>query len=73
MYKTGLKPHYSVLTCIHTYIHTYIPSIHKFVMATMGCGISHKGTKHADKCSNNKTKTTQEQNDEIAYTFFKIL
>jgi hypothetical protein len=25
-------------------------------MATTGCGISHKDTKHADKCSNNKTK-----------------
>jgi len=28
--------------CIHTYIHTYIPWILKFVMATIGCGISHK-------------------------------
>jgi len=25
-------------------------------MATVGCGISHKDTKHTDKCSNNKTK-----------------
>jgi hypothetical protein len=33
-------------------------------MATIGCGISHKDTKHTDKCSNNKTKTTQKQNDE---------
>jgi hypothetical protein len=24
-------------------------------MATTGCGISHKDTKHTDKCSNNKT------------------
>jgi hypothetical protein len=39
---------------IHTYIHTYIPWIHKFVMATVGCGISHKDTKQTDKCSNNK-------------------
>jgi hypothetical protein len=28
-------------------------------MATVGCGISHKDTKQTDKCSNNKTKTTQ--------------
>jgi hypothetical protein len=28
-------------------------------MATIGCGISHKDTKHTDKCSNNRTKTTQ--------------
>jgi hypothetical protein len=28
-------------------------------MATTGCGINHKDTKDADKCSNNKTKTTQ--------------
>jgi hypothetical protein len=34
-------------------------------MATVGCGISHKNTKRTDKCSNNKTKTTQKQNDEI--------
>jgi hypothetical protein len=25
-------------------------------MATIGCGISHKDTKHTDKCSNNKIK-----------------
>jgi hypothetical protein len=31
-------------------------------MATAGCRISHKGAKHTDKCSNNKTKTTQKQN-----------
>jgi hypothetical protein len=30
-------------------------------MATIGCGISRKDTKHADKCSNNKTKTTQKK------------
>jgi hypothetical protein len=29
-------------------------------MATVGCGISHKDTKHTDKCSNNKTKTETE-------------
>jgi hypothetical protein len=28
-------------------------------MAKIECGISHNDTKHADKCSNNKTKTTQ--------------
>jgi hypothetical protein len=32
-------------------------------MAIIGCGISHKDTKHTDKC-NNKTKTTQNQYDE---------
>jgi hypothetical protein len=30
-------------------------------MATTGCGISHKDTKHTDKCRKNKTKTTQTQ------------
>jgi hypothetical protein len=29
-------------------------------MVTTGCGISHKGTKHTDKCSNNK-KTMEKQ------------
>jgi hypothetical protein len=43
-------------------IHTYIPQIHKFIIATTGCEISHKDTKHTDKFSNNKT--TQKQNDE---------
>jgi hypothetical protein len=33
--------------------------MHKFVMATTDCGIAHKDTKHADKCSNNKTKKKQ--------------
>jgi hypothetical protein len=28
-------------------------------MATTGYGLSHKDTKHIDKCSSNKTKTTQ--------------
>jgi hypothetical protein len=28
-------------------------------MAKIGCGISHKDTKHTDKSSNNKTKTAQ--------------
>jgi hypothetical protein len=39
---------------------TYIPWILKFVIATTGCGISHKHIKHTDKCSNsnkNNTKT----------------
>jgi hypothetical protein len=35
-------------------------------MATIGRGISHKETKHADKCSNNGTKTTQKQYEETA-------
>jgi hypothetical protein len=30
-------------------------------MAPVGCGISHKDTKYTDKCSNNRTKTTQKQ------------
>jgi hypothetical protein len=43
-------------------------------MPTNGCGISHKDIKHTDKCSNNKTKTTQKQNDETTDKyFFKIL
>jgi hypothetical protein len=41
---------------------------HKFLMATTGCGISHKAGKHTDKCSNNKTKW---QNDR--QIIFKIL
>jgi hypothetical protein len=40
-------------THLPTYTHTHIPWIRKFVMARIGCGISHKGTKHTDKCSNN--------------------
>jgi hypothetical protein len=51
--------------------HAHIPWIHKFVMATIGCGISHKVTKHTDKCRNNKTKTTQEQEDETLDKFFQ--
>jgi hypothetical protein len=39
-------------------------------MAAIGCGISDKDTKHADKCSNNKTKTTQKQNDETTDKYF---
>jgi hypothetical protein len=40
-------------------------------MATTGCGISHKDTKHTDKCSNNnKTKTTQKQHDETTDKYF---
>jgi hypothetical protein len=45
---------------IHTYIHTHIPWIHKFVMATRGCGIIHKDIKHTDRCSNNKNKNNTE-------------
>jgi hypothetical protein len=41
-------------------------------MATTGCEISHKDTEHADKCSNNKTKTKQTQYDKtIENTFSK--
>jgi hypothetical protein len=39
-------------------------------MATVRYGISHKDTKHADKCSNNKTETTQKQNDETTDEYF---
>jgi Zn-finger nucleic acid-binding protein len=39
-----------------------------------GCGISHKDAKHTDKCSKNRTKTTQKQYDETTgKDFFKIL
>jgi hypothetical protein len=56
-----------------SYTHSFIPWIHKFVIAAIGCGIIHKYTKHTDKCSNNKTKTTQKQYDETTDTyFFKI-
>jgi hypothetical protein len=42
-------------------------------MATIGYGVSHKDTKYKDKCSNNKTKTTQKENDETTDKyFFKI-
>jgi hypothetical protein len=42
-------------------------------MATTGCGISHKDTKHRDKCSNNKAKTAQKQYAETTdIYFFKI-
>jgi hypothetical protein len=39
-------------------------------MATIECGISHRDTKHTDKCSNNKTKTTQKHNDETTDKYF---
>jgi hypothetical protein len=43
-------------------------------MATIGCGIGNKDTKHTYKCSNNKTNTTQKQNDKtIDKYFFRIL
>jgi hypothetical protein len=41
-------------------------------MATTGCVISHKHTKHRDKCSNNnKTKTTQKQYDKTRQILFQ--
>jgi hypothetical protein len=40
-------------------------------MATKGCGIRHKDTKYTDKCSNDKTKTTQ--NETRDKYFIKIL
>jgi hypothetical protein len=39
-------------------------------MATVRCGISHKDTKHTDKCSNNKTKTTQKQTAQTTDIYF---
>jgi hypothetical protein len=47
---------------------------HKFVMAAIIYGITHKAKKHADKCSNNKTKKhrnkmTKSQTNNV----FKIL
>jgi hypothetical protein len=39
-------------------------------MATTGCGISHKDTKHADKYRKNKIKTTQTQYDETTGKYF---
>jgi hypothetical protein len=61
---------------VHTHVHacTHIPWIPKFVIAPTGCGISHKDTKHTDKCSNNKTQATQKQNNDTTDKhFFKIL
>jgi hypothetical protein len=40
-------------------------------MATIGCGISCKDTKHTDKCSNNKTKTIQKMVKPQTNTFLK--
>jgi hypothetical protein len=43
-------------------------------MARVGCGKSHKDTKHINKCSKNETKATQKQNDETRDKYvFKIL
>jgi hypothetical protein len=39
-------------------------------METLGCGIHHKDTKHTDKCSNSKIKTTQEQYDKTTDKYF---
>jgi hypothetical protein len=39
-------------------IHAVVVSVawmHKFTVAAIGCRISHKDTKHPDKCSNKKT------------------
>jgi hypothetical protein len=58
----------NIYTHIHTYIRTYIPRIHKFVTATIGCGISHKDIKHTDKCQQNKNNT--EKNYETADKYF---
>jgi hypothetical protein len=45
----------------HMHAHTYIPWIHKFLIATIGCGTSHKDTKPTDKYDDNQT--TQKQNN----------
>jgi hypothetical protein len=58
--------------CALGYIHTYIPWILKFVMATIVRGINHKDPKCTGTCNNNKTKTTQTQYDEKTIVF-KIL
>jgi hypothetical protein len=59
---------------MHTCTLAYIPWIPKFVMAKIGCGISHEDTKYTDKCSNSETKTTQGQYDETTDKyFFEIL
>jgi hypothetical protein len=39
-------------------------------MAMMRCGISQKDIKLTDKCSTNKTKTAQKQNDETTEKCF---
>jgi hypothetical protein len=39
-------------------------------MAAIGCGISHKDTKHTDKCSNNRTKTAQKLLDKSTDKYF---
>jgi hypothetical protein len=39
-------------------------------MATTGCGISHKDTKHKDKCSKDKTNAAKKQNDETTDKYF---
>jgi hypothetical protein len=39
-------------------------------MATIGCEISYEDTKHKDKCSNIRTKTTQKQTDEATEKYF---
>jgi hypothetical protein len=39
-------------------------------VATRRCGISHKDIKRTNKCSNNKTKTTQKQYDETTGKYF---
>jgi len=58
----------------YTHTHTHInPWIHKFVMARVGCGISHKDPENTDKCSNNKTKATQKQNEIKGKNTFKVL
>jgi hypothetical protein len=46
---------------------------HKFVMATIGCGIAHKYTKHTDKCSNNYVKRTQKESEETRDKYFQAI
>jgi hypothetical protein len=50
-----------VIPRILALVHTTIPWIHKFVIATVGCGISQKDIKHTDKCSINKNKNNTER------------
>jgi hypothetical protein len=42
-------------------MHICIPWIHKFVIAKIGCGISHKDTKHTVKSSSSSSSKQQQQ------------
>jgi hypothetical protein len=44
---------------MHACMHACIPWIHKFVMATIGCGISHEDTKHTDNAATKQKQRTK--------------